>query len=246
MKKKKVVNKNKNDVKRFVLFFIMMLCLIVSMSTYWVYAYHHKYGKTYHENKLISYKVSDYVNIDGNIIYLKNIDDVINKDFINKQKNIINNNEIMDMTITKGIYENILSLKINYIIIKNSISYEEVLTLNIDLTNNKIIENNAILNMTNKSYKEIAIEIFDKHIKLSNNYYGNVIDTITEKEISVSEFNKNSEKYIIRIREKLPDIIGIYIKDSEVYYTVKLSDIYNVCYYADNTNKIINNKIGEI
>ena len=244
MKKKKLVNKN--DIKRFVLFFTIMLCLIVSMSTYWIYAYHHKYGKTYHEDKLISYRVSDYVNIDGNIIYLINIDDLINKDFVNKQKNILNNGEIIDMTITKGIYKNILSLKVSYIVTKQSINCEEVLILNVDLTSNKIIEDDEILSMIDKGYKDIAMEIFDTHIKLSNNYYGNVIDTVTEKEISAADFNKNSEKYIIRIREKLPDIMEVYINDSDVYYTVKLSDIYDVCYYADNTNKIINNKIGEI
>ena len=49
--------KNKKDYsnKRFILVFIMMLCLIISMSTYWVYAYHHKYGKNYYEDKFISY-----------------------------------------------------------------------------------------------------------------------------------------------------------------------------------------------
>lgn len=246
MKKKKAVSKNKNDIKRFILFFIMMLCLIVSMSTYWVYAYHHKYGKIYFENKLISYKISDYVEVNGNTIYLKNIDKSINEKFLNKQKNILNNNEIIDTAITKGIFKNILSLKISYMLSNELTSYEEILTINIDLNNNKELDNDKLLSMIDKSYKDIATEIFNNHIKLSNNYYGNVIDAITEKEISASEFNKNSEKYIIRIREKLPDIINVYIKDSKVYYTVKLSDIYNVCYYTDNTNKIINNKIGEI
>ena len=109
--------KNKKDYsnKRFILVFIMMLCLIISMSTYWVYAYHHKYGKNYYEDKFISYKVSDYVTIEGNYVYLKNISDDISNNFIRSQKEIIKNN-IIDMTVTKGIYKEILSIKISYIL----------------------------------------------------------------------------------------------------------------------------------
>lgn len=245
MKKKKAINKNKNDIKRFVLFFIMMICLIVSMSTYWVYAYHHKYGKTYFENNMVSYKTNDYVTVEGNTVHLKNINKTINDEFLNKQRNILNNN-VLDITIKKGIYKNILSLKISYMVSKQSTNYEEILTLNIDLKNDKKVDNDELLKMIDKSYKSIATDIFNEHIKLSNNYHGNVIDMVTEREISTSEFNKNSEKYIIRIREKLPDVMTMYIENEEVYYVVKLSDINSVCYYTDNTNKILNNKIGEI
>lgn len=245
MKKKKAVNKSKNDIKKFILFFIMMICLIVSMITYWIYAYHHKYGKTYFENNIVSYKTNNYVTVEGNTVHLKNVNKSTNDEFLNKQKNILNNN-VLDITITKGIYKNILSIKINYIISKQSITYEEILTLNIDLKNDKKVENDEILKMIDKSYKSLATDIFNEHIKLPNTYYGNVIDTITEKEISASEFNKNSEKYIIRIREKLPEVMTMYIENEKVYYVVKLSDINSVCYYTDNTNKILNNKIGEI
>ena len=60
-KKNKKKNTYKYDNKRFILVFTMMFCLVISMSTYWMYAYKHKYGKNYFDNKIISYKVSDYV-----------------------------------------------------------------------------------------------------------------------------------------------------------------------------------------
>ena len=239
--------KNKKDYsnKRFILVFIMMLCLIISMSTYWVYAYHHKYGKNYYEDKFISYKVSDYVTIEGNYVYLKNISDDISNNFIRSQKEIIKNN-IIDMTVTKGIYKEILSIKISYILNADLSNYEEVLTLNIDLRNKKILNNDDILNKINVSYKEIATDIFNEYIKVSNNQ--KVIDIITDEEMTGNEFNNNSEKYIIRIREKLPEVMRVYIDKEHVYYLVRKNEITKVCYYTNTDINIgyINKEIGKI
>ena len=239
--------KNKKDYsnKRFILVFIMMLCLIISMSTYWVYAYHHKYGKNYYEDKFISYKVSDYVTIEGNYVYLKNINDDISNNFIRSQKEIIKNN-IIDMTVTKGIYKEILSIKISYILNADLSNYEEVLTLNIDLKNKKVLNNDDILNKINVSYKEIATDIFNEYIKVSNNQ--KVIDIITDEEMTGNEFNNNSEKYIIRIREKLPEVMKVYIDKEHVYYLVRKNEITKVCYYTNTDINIgyINKEIGKI
>lgn len=239
--------KNKKDYsnKRFILVFIMMLCLIISMSTYWVYAYHHKYGKNYYEDKFISYKVSDYVTIEGNYVYLKNISDDISNNFIRSQKEIIKNN-IIDMTVTKGIYKEILSIKISYILNAELSNYEEVLTLNIDLRNKKVLNNDEILNKINISYKEIATDIFNEYIKVNNNQ--KVIDIITDEEMTGNEFNNNSEKYIIRIREKLPEVMKVYIDKEHVYYLVRKNEITKVCYYTNTDINIgyINKEIGKI
>ena len=224
-KKNKKKNIYKYDNKRFILVFTMMFCLVISMSTYWMYAYKHKYGKNYFDNKIISYKVSDYVDTDGNYVYLKNIDKEIINTFINRQKEVLKNN-VIDMSVTKGIYKDILSIKISYVLYGELSNYEDVITINIDLKNNKVLSNDDMIDMVKGSYKDIATDIFNEYIKINN----------------------NSEKYIIRIREKLPEVMNIYIENNEVYYLVRKYEINKVCYYTntDINMRYINKKIGKL
>ena len=244
-KKNKKKNTYKYDNKRFILVFTMMFCLVISMSTYWMYAYTHKYGKNYFDNKNISYKVSHYVDTDGNYVYLKNIDKEIINTFINEQKEVLKNN-VIDMSVTKGIYKDILSIKISYVLYGELSNYEDVITINIDLKNNKVLSNDDMIDMVKGSYKDIATDIFNEYIKINNNR--EVVDAITEEKLSSSEFNNNSEKYIIRIREKLPDVMNIYIENNEVYYLVRKYEINKVCYYTNTDINMgyINKKIGEL
>lgn len=210
-----------------------------------MYAYKHKYGKNYFDNKIISYKVSDYVDTDGNYVYLKNIDKEIINTFINKQKEVLKNN-VIDMSVTKGIYKDILSIKISYVLYGELSNYEDVITINIDLKNNKVLSNDDMIDMVNGSYKDIATDIFNEYIKINNNR--EVVDAITEEKLSSSVFNNNSEKYIIRIREKLPEVMNIYIENNEVYYLVRKYEINKVCYYTNTDINMgyINKKIGEL
>ena len=145
------------------------------------------------------------------------------------------------MTITKGIYKEILSLKINYILQNN---IEEVLTINIDLRNKKEISNEDILNKIEKNYKELAEDIYNNYIKVEDSK--KIIDIITDKELTGKELNENKEKYIIRIREKLPEVIKLYIKDNKVYYMVNIDEISKICYYTDKNIGYINKEIGKI
>lgn len=238
MKKK---NKKKDySIKRFILVFIMMLCILISSCTYWMYAYHHKYGKNYYEDKIISSKVDDYIKVEGNLVYINNINEELKNSFIKKQIDIQKNN-IIDMTITKGVYKEILSLKINYILQNN---IEEVLTINIDLRNKKEIPNEDILNKIEKNYKELAEDIYNNYIKVEDSK--KIIDIITDKELTGKELNENKEKYIIRIREKLPEVIKLYIKDNKVYYMVNIDEISKICYYTDKNIGYINKEIGKI
>lgn len=238
MKKK---NKKKDySIKRFILVFIMMLCILISSCTYWMYAYHHKYGKNYYEDKIISSKIDDYIKVEGNLVYINNINEELKNSFIKKQIDIQKNN-IIDMTITKGIYKEILSLKINYILQNN---IEEVLTINIDLRNKKEISNEDILNKIEKNYKELAEDIYNNYIKVEDSK--KIIDIITDKELTGKELNENKEKYIIRIREKLPEVIKLYIKDNKVYYMVNIDEISKICYYTDKNIGYINKEIGKI
>ena len=238
MKKK---NKKKDySIKRFILVFIMMLCILISSCTYWMYAYHHKYGKNYYEDKIISSKIDDYIKVEGNLVYINNINEELKNSFIEKQIDIQKNN-IIDMTITKGIYKEILSLKINYILQNN---IEEVLTINIDLRNKKEISNEDILNKIEKNYKELAEDIYNNYIKVEDSK--KIIDIITDKELTGKELNEDKEKYIIRIREKLPEVIKLYIKDNKVYYMVNIDEISKICYYTDKNIGYINKEIGKI
>lgn len=245
-KRKKDIN-NKKNLKKPMIILTMLICVIIAMISYWIYAYHHKYGKFYFEEiKLISYKLDDYVETKGNIVYLKNLDESIVNDFTNKQQNIINRNNIINIEVTKELYKNILSIMINYNIEETGSNHEKVLTLNIDLKKEKVLSNDEMLEKANTSYKNIATNIFDEFIKLPDDSNKTVTDTITEEKLKASEFNKNSEKYIIRIREKLPEIINIYIKDEKVYYSVELSEINKLCYYTNNKLVNIKREIGKI
>ena len=192
-----------------------------------------------------SYKVSDYVDTDGNYVYLKNIDKEIINTFINKQKEVLKNN-VIDMSVTKGIYKDILSIKISYVLYGELSNYEDVITINIDLKNNKVLSNDDMIDMVKGSYKDIATDIFNEYIKINNNR--EVVDAITEEKLSSSVFNNNSEKYIIRIREKLPEVMNIYIENNEVYYLVRKYEINKVCYYTNTDINMgyINKKIGKL
>ena len=63
----------------------------------------------------------------------------VTNDFVNKQHKIINNNKIIDTDITKTIYKNILSIKISYILYGDLSNYEEILILNYNLKDKKIV-----------------------------------------------------------------------------------------------------------
>ena len=99
--------------------------------------------------------------------------------------------------------------------------------------------------MANTSYKEIATSIYNEYIALPTDFKYKVTDSITDEEMTVTEFNNNSEKYIIRIREKLPDIMKLYIKDNKIYYVVRMNEINKVCYYT-HTDINMNNITKEI
>lgn len=244
MKKKKMVKKE-YDYRRTFLVFAVVFSIIMGISTYWIYAYKHKHP--YLEDNIINYKIDDYVKINGNIVSLENIDNKVVNDFISKQNKIISSNKIIDIDITKIIYKNILSIKIDYIMYGELSNYEEILTLNYDLKDNKLVDNDSLLNMTKVTYKDIADLLFNEYIKLDDTS-GMVVDAITNEKITGTEFNDNSYKYITRIRENLPDIMNLYIKDNKLYYTVKLKDINKLCYLTnmDVSSKYIDEEIDKL
>ena len=129
MKKKKKGNNYQTDIKKLVLIFTMVMCIIAALITYWIYAYNHKYGKSYYgDDRVISNKVSDYTYMKGNILYLKNIDDDIGTSFVQKQTDFMKSNSVLNIDINKEINSDILSIKLKYTLP----NYEEVITLNVE------------------------------------------------------------------------------------------------------------------
>lgn len=242
MRKKKG---NNNYYKRIILVSTMMVCIIVSMSTYWIFAYKNKYGYLNINNRIVSYKTSDYVHVDGNIVYLKNVNSRIINDFKNRQIGILNNNKVIDIKIDSNIYDNMLSVIINYIV-EDDINYEKVITINVDLKNNVIISDDELLNMYNSSYSDVANDIYEGYIRLPDDYTDLVVDAINDDIMSSTTFNDNSYKYIIRIKEILPSTMMLYIKDTSLYYVVRTSDINKVCYYTNTNMNYINREIGKL
>ena len=244
MKKKKVVKKE-YDYRRTFLVFAIVFSIIIGISTYWIYAYKHKHP--YLEDSIINYKIDSYVKTKGNVVYLENIDNKVTNDFVNKQHKIINNNKIIDTDITKTIYKNILSIKISYILYGDLSNYEEILILNYDLKDKKIVNNDNLLEMTSVTYKDIADSLFTDYIRIEDTS-SVVIDAITNEKLTGTEFNDNSYKYITRIRENLPDMMSLYIKDNKLYYAVKLKDINKLCYQTniDVSGKYIDKEIDKL
>ena len=243
-KKRKRDSNNKYNIQKAILILVMLISIIIAMITYWIYAYNHKYGGLDNNVNLISYKVSDYLEIKGNMVYLKNMNETIINNFTLSQQNVLLDNQVSNTEITKELHKEILSVKINYNVSNN---IEEVLTLNVDLRNDRLLSNDELLNKAGTDYKEIATSIFNEYIKLPSDYSNYVTDAITDKKLTAKEFNENSEKYIIRIREKLPEIIKLYIEDNKLKYNIDLEEIYRVCYYT-NTNKLVNidKELGQI
>ena len=248
-KKRKKDKKNTYNIRKSILILTMLVCVIIAMITYWIYAYNHKYGGLQLDDiKLVSHKISDYLDIKGDIVYLKNINEDIIKEFTNSQQHIVTNSDIVSVDVTKGLYKNILSVMIKYTIKNNSNNYEEVLTLNIDLKTDKLLNNDDLLEMSGTNYKQIATDIFNENIKLPSDSNKIVKDAITDESYTSTEFNNNSEKYIIRIREKLPEIMKVYIDNGKIYAEVRLSEIDKVCYYTNSNNRLVNIKkeLGKI
>ena len=101
--------------------------------------------------------------------------------------------------------------------------------------------------MTKVTYKDIADSLFNEYIKLDDTS-SVVVDAITNEKLTGTEFNDNSYKYITRIRENLPDIMNLYIKDNKLYYVVKLKDINKLCYQTnmDVSSEYIDKEIDKL
>ena len=239
---------NTIDIRRTILISIMLFCIIMAMITYWIYAYYHKHYNYSIDNKIISHRISDYLEVDGNLVYLKNITDDINNSFLKRQRGILDNNEIVDTNIDKNLDNKILSIKISYIIYGDLANHEKILTLNVDLESSSELGSQEMLDMASSNYKNIATDLFNEYIRLSGNTDKMMIDAITGEEMSSEEFNANGERYIVRIREKLPEIMSFYITDGTLFYTVKLQDLYKLCYQTnmDNATAYIKKEIGKI
>lgn len=246
MTKQKNKKKNIQSTQRLVIVSAMMIAVIIAMITYWIFAYEHKQREG---SPFISYRVSDYSTITGNTITLKNLPEEIITKLSNSQNNIISSQNVISTDIKRNITKNILSIKISYILYADLANYEEIITLNYDLKNKEEVSNKKLLEMAGTTYKEIATGLFNEYIKVPDtSTRKTVVDAITEEEMTAREFNQNSEKYIIRIREKLPEVLNIYIDNNKIYGIIRQSEIEKVCYYTnrDVSMAYIEKELGKI
>lgn len=232
------------DIQKDILVLSMLICIFIAMIAYWIFAYHQQHSRISENTPSYSYKVSTYVETDGSTVKLKNIDESIIDDF-QKEQEQIDMNKVSSVDIKKGIYKDILSVAITYTL-KEDPNSEKIIAVNIDLVKNKLVPNDDIIAMANSTYKKIATDIFNEYIKLPTDSHSKVKDAISDNVLTATEFNDNSEKYIIRIREKLPDIIKLYIDEYKAYYIVPLSQISKVCYQTEESPVNIKKELGKI
>jgi hypothetical protein len=97
-------------------------------------------------------------------------------------------NNVIDMSVTKGIYKDILSIKISYVLYGELSNYEDVITINIDLKNNKVLSNDDIYNMiVNDVNNDDSINniLKNKVIDKSNVYRSDISDYIYDLDVNL-------------------------------------------------------------
>ena len=73
------------------------------------------------------------------------------------------------MSVTKGIYKDILSIKISYVLYGELSNYEDVITINIDLKNNKVLSNDDMIDIVENA-KEEKLRNIQKNINFYKNH----------------------------------------------------------------------------
>ena len=186
---------------------------------------------------------NDKFNIEK--ITFKNLDASLVNDFINKQNKLINDTlnlyshwdsfNFEGLTLKEGLiaYTDIwYQLNGTILTIYYNMNFEdaigpcnEIIVLNIDLENKKIVTNEDLLKLGNSSFEKIADEHYNKTLanakKCSDTdlYCG-----VQDKDyniIKASQFEKDKDIYLNMIINGLDEAINCYIEDGKIKYDYK-------------------------
>lgn len=196
--------------------------------------------------------LEDYNDVFNSInvskINIKNIDRDIEQEFIDKQNTIIKyitdyynqikrengfqKNNSVSSTIKAQINESSLSIfyRLDFILDKTIFIDNEksfIITLNIDLTTNKVLTKENLLLKYNYTRNYISDKLFNDDVLINKGQI--VIDKNTNISLNRNDIEKNKEKYVERIILEFDNIIEMYIENNElvlVYDAKKIKNIF--------------------
>lgn len=179
-----------------------------------------------------------YTDIEIKEVKFKNLDDNLVKDFVAEQNKIINNIKNKNITIddinvyggskymaTTDVWYQINSDILTVYYKVNEMHYEgwlcpsNLITINIDLKNNKVLSNEETLKLVNYSFQDIAEKEYDKTLSNLDESIKLYVDV--EKEITKEQFIEDKTYYINKIVSGLDEVTNVYIENGEVKYNVK-------------------------
>lgn len=217
-------------------------------------------------NNYVNYNVNNYVevtpvvfntynnvysSINVSKINIKNIDEGMTKEFLEKEEEIIsyitgyykeitaNSNYLpvntVSSTIKTQINGAVLSIlyKVDFNLDKsifedNVKSY--MATLNIDLGTNKALTKENLLSKYNYSKSYIAEKLFNEDVLIENGQV--VIDKNTNISLTKSDIERRKEEYVNRIISEFDNIIDMYIENNSLVLVYDKKELNNV--FFDN------------
>lgn len=207
---------------------------------------------TEQQDEDVSYNVNDYiqleeVEIDSDRVKIEkvvfqNIDNLIIEDFLEKQNEFINNakncyefwkeNDFVSLSSDVSLiaYSDIwyqINNKILSVYYKLTTEYaigaeEELVVINIDLENKKIVTNEQLLEMAGTSFQDIALDYYNSSLeiirKCDNPDSNCALSDKNGNKIVLNEYVQNKDSYVNLIVSGLDDVIHCYIQDGIVKY----------------------------
>lgn len=210
-------------------------------------------------NNYVSYNIEDYIEIspvvfnEYNDVYssinvskinIKNLDNELIKDFIEREAEIIgyttdyyeeiksisnySDSNTVTSTIKNQINGTVLSIlhQIDFNLDENIFGDNKksyFITYNIDLGTNKVFSNNDLLSKYNYSKNYIAEKLFNEEVIIESGQV--VIDKDTNISLTKNDIERKKELYIDRIIDEFDNIIVMYIDNGSLVLVYNNKDL---------------------